>query len=354
MNMRQIFTTISFAVLGIAFGAQAEVSPYITRVLDFRPAPGQFVNQMPESGLGETQESVNAKVLELIGNNAGGMVSLGGFGGYVVFGFDHSIVNVPGEYDFQIAGNAFYDASTKEGSCEPGIVMVSSDVNGNGLADDTWYELAGSEYSHPTTQHGYTITYYKGNDTASQGYRWESNDVKIDSVSGLLLRNNFHQQSYWPAWIADTTLTFSGTKLRNNGWNKGSDATPYFVTTPFAWGYVDNLKNDDPDNHGFNIEWAVDNEGVPVELKTIDFVKVYTALNQQLGWLGETSVEISNAYDLHPEAQASITDVATVRTIASVQYFNLQGQSANHPFPGTNIVVRHYTDGTTATTKVLF
>jgi hypothetical protein len=30
-------------------------------------------------------------------------------------------------------------------------------------------------------------------------------------------------------------------------------------------------------------------------------VKVYTALNQQAGWLGETSTEIMGAEDLHPE-----------------------------------------------------
>ena len=37
------------------------------------------------------------------------------------------------------------------GSSEPGIVLVSKDTNGNGLADDEWYELAGSEYNSPAT-----------------------------------------------------------------------------------------------------------------------------------------------------------------------------------------------------------
>lgn len=68
-----------------------EKSPYITRVLDFRPAVGQFVNQLPEYKEGDTQEDMNRKVLEAIGNNKMGMVSLGGFGGYIVVGFDHTI-----------------------------------------------------------------------------------------------------------------------------------------------------------------------------------------------------------------------------------------------------------------------
>mgnify|MGYP000228949393 CR=1 FL=1 len=42
-----------------------EKSPYITRVLDFRPAVGQFVNQLPEYKEGDTQEDMNRKVLEL-------------------------------------------------------------------------------------------------------------------------------------------------------------------------------------------------------------------------------------------------------------------------------------------------
>ena len=46
-----------------------EKSPYITRVLDFRPAVGQFVNQLPEYKEGDTQEDMNRKVLEAIGNN---------------------------------------------------------------------------------------------------------------------------------------------------------------------------------------------------------------------------------------------------------------------------------------------
>ena len=45
-------------------------------------------------------------------------------------------INVPGEYDFKIYGNAYYDTfgtltGKLGGSSEPGIVLVSKDVNGN-------------------------------------------------------------------------------------------------------------------------------------------------------------------------------------------------------------------------------
>ncbi|MFV0220190.1 hypothetical protein OBK23_11010 [Empedobacter falsenii] len=37
----------------------------------------------------------------------------------------------------------------------------------------------------------------------------------------------------------------------------------------------------------------------PVKLLGIDFIKVYTATNQEAGWLGEISTEVAGAYDLH-------------------------------------------------------
>lgn len=81
-------------------------------------------------------------------------VSLGGFGGYIVVGFDHSI-DASGGYDLAIVGNSF------EGSSEPGIVWVMQDENGDGLPNDTWYELKGSETGKAETLQDYAVTYYR-------------------------------------------------------------------------------------------------------------------------------------------------------------------------------------------------
>ena len=48
----------------------------------------------------------------------------------------------------------------------------------------------------------------------------------------------------------------------------------------------------------------MNDDGTPKELKKIDFVKVYCAVLQQCGWLGETSTEVCGAIDLHPDAVA--------------------------------------------------
>ncbi|MDE5762803.1 MAG: hypothetical protein K2H68_04780 [Bacteroidales bacterium] len=85
-------------------------SPYIARVYEYRPAPGQFVNLMPVYENGDTYADMLKKTEESIGGTNDVMISLGAYGGYVTFGFDHSVVNVPGQYDFKIYGNAFYSA----------------------------------------------------------------------------------------------------------------------------------------------------------------------------------------------------------------------------------------------------
>ena len=67
----------------------------------------------------------------------------------------------------------------------------------------------------------------------------------------------------------------------------------------YDWGYVDNHPNDYADLNSFDISWAVDSQGNPVHLPAIDFVRVYTGVNQYCGWLGETSTELCRARDLH-------------------------------------------------------
>ena len=303
--MKRIFTLF---LAGVSLCAAAQNSPYISKVYDFLPAPGQFVNELPEYMDGDSHEAILAKVEEQIcGDKNPGMISLGAFGGYVVFGFDHPVANVEGAYDFKIYANAFMAAgSSVGGSCEPGIVMVSVDANGNGLADDEWYELAGSDYGKETTIKNYSITYYKpdadktptadGMITDSTYIRWTSSE----GDEGYVMKNSFHNQSYWPEWYEGETMEFIGTKLADNAFDQSGNGT-YYVLTRLDWGYADNLANDI--DEGFKIDWAVDAQGNPKRLTHIDFVKVYTAVNQYCGWIGETSTEICGAEDLHPDAE---------------------------------------------------
>lgn len=288
---------------------EVEYSPYITRVYEYRPAPGQFVNEMPRYEDGDTYQDMLRKCEESISGTNDIMISLGGYGGYVTFGFDHTVMNVPGEKDFRIWGNAFYELTNpdaKGGSAEPGIVMVSYDANCNGLPDDQWYELAGSEYYKPGTLHRYTITYDRPDPAHTPV---EDDDGYLDDLvyipwhdsegaSGYIAKNIFHSQSYYPLWETADRLTFTGSRLAPNGFDL-SGTGRYYVLYAYDWGYVDNHPNDFDDLNSFDIGNAVDADGNRVNLPGADFIRVYTGLNQYCGWLGETSTELSRARDLH-------------------------------------------------------
>ncbi|KIC65020.1 hypothetical protein [Chryseobacterium taiwanense] len=283
-------------------------SKYISNVFDFRPAVGQFMNEIPEYINGDTSDKMLQKAkASLVGENSS-MISLGGFGGYVTFGFDHTIPNMEGR-DFKILGNAFWgnDANQpRSGSCEPGIIMVAYDRNKNGKPDeDEWYEIAGSEYFKNTTVKNYTITYYKPNEnkTPVPGSEFWQTDVEYlkweDNLgnSGYKTKNTFHAQSYYPQWLSGTSYALTGTKLLNNFYDQ-SGTGAYWVGKSYDFGYADNAPNNDEASN-IDISWAVDRNGKYVKLPGIDFVKVYTGTNQEAGWLGEVSTEVAGAYDLH-------------------------------------------------------
>lgn len=292
-------------------------SPYISKVYEYRPAPGQFINTMPEFVKGDTEESIRKKAEENISGTNDVMVSLGAYGGYIIFGFDHTVINVSSEKDFSIYGNAFYSdlpiyQERKGGSCEPGIVMVSFDQNQNGIPDDEWYELAGSEYDNPETIKNYSITYNKPdvNKSPVPDYSQQMSDkyyIKwTDSrgENGYVAKNIYHNQSYYPMWISDEKMKFEGSLLPRNGVDE-SGAGSYYVLYSFPWGYVDNHPNDNKNLNSFDIDWAVNTKGEKVKLTGIDFIKVYTGVNQYCGWIGETSTEIIRAVDIHLEEQES-------------------------------------------------
>lgn len=299
-----------------------DITAYITKVSDYMPAVGQFTNELPKYVEGDTQEAMNQKVLDAIGNNTKGMITLGGFGGYVVVGFDHTIENVVGKRDFRVLGNAFYAAANPDpnapegGSCEPGVIMVAYDANKNGVADENeWYEIAGSSHEDPTkepwyqkalnnhndvqTHFNYQMTYYRpekepGSKEEMDTYiRWEDNLGN----KGYKVKNTFHNQCYFPLWAKGDKISFKGTCLPQNGIDE-SGAGNYFVLYKFRYGYADNETNT-KDESAIDISWAVNSKGQKVNLPGVDFIKIYTGVNQENGWLGECSTEVTGVEDLH-------------------------------------------------------
>ena len=287
---------------------EAGKSPFISRIIEYKPAPGQFINQ---EGIG------TRKAAENIVGGLNGIVSLGGFGGYIVVGFDHTIWNDPGNpygVDFTVVGNAIPNSS------EPGIVMVMRDENGNGLPDDTWYELKGS--NHATAVRNYTITYKNPKSDVAKDVAWTDNQ----GGSGALKKVSAHGQSYYPLPeifpdYPQDEVSFTGTLLKVDI----DEYNPQFIRLPaLAYGYADNYPfsgftlpffPDNPQTVGilegnggdaFDIDWAVDEDGNPVYLEGIDFIKIYTAVNANADWLGEISTEICAVIDVSPDDILSI------------------------------------------------
>jgi len=103
------------------------------------------------------------------------------------------------------------------------------------------------------------------------------------------------------------------------------DSSPNYIRLPaLAWGYADNYPftgvvppffPDNPQTMGvlegnggdaFDIDWAVDEDGNPVYLEGIDFIKIYTAVNASAGWLGEVSTEVRAIIDVSPDDVLSV------------------------------------------------
>ena len=309
LEIHDEYNPINHSFTIVVFDEEVAYSPYISRVFEYNPAPGQFINTMPEYEEGDTYQTMLGKVEDAIAGTNRSLISLGGWGGYVTFAFDHSVVNTPNKPDFIVEGNAFYaSAGNKNGSSEPGIVMVSIDVNQNGLPDDPFYELAGSEYTNPATIHQYALTYHrtpaehtsqadKKNSLSDTTYiLWKNNQGE----QGYVHKNTFHSQDYYPLWFTDSTLTFYGTRLPDNAVDKSGKGNMW-VQTAYDYGYADSHPNDSISRCSFDIAWAVTADGKPANLPCADFVRVYTGVQQQCGWIGEISTEISHARDLNIE-----------------------------------------------------
>ena len=276
------------------------------RVYDYTPAPGQFINELKTGGFDGTQTTREAAIAyaearmsetDANGNPNPIWVSLGGFGGYIIVGFDHSIAN-SGDYDLGILGNSF------SGSSEPGVVWVMQDENGNGEPDDTWYELAGSETGKATTIQNYAVTYYRPSG-AGMPVQWTDNLGNHGEVDYLA---QFHRQDfYYPLWIEEDSYTLTGTCLEPRNYDASGNGS-YWVNAEYDWGYVDNFSPVDRIGEGdnsnavaninyFKIENAIDCDGEPIDLKYVDFVKVQCAVNAKSGWLGELSTEVFGFFD---------------------------------------------------------
>jgi hypothetical protein len=266
--------------------AASNPSAYISKIFDYQYGPGQHALLIAPN------EKCNAFIGEPW-TNGKSFTYLGGWGGYIIAGFDHAVNNTNGP------DIAVY-TQPSVGS-EPGVVYVMADTNNDGIPNDgLWLELKGSEYDNPETIHNYQVTYFK---PGPSGYvTWKDNQGK----SGSLIPE-FGSESWWWSGYGDkSSITFTGEKLPDAYENTSKDpAVELWLQRAglFQYGYAECYDNADYNArlkaNFLDISSAVGASGKPVNLTKINFIKVQSSVFQQSGWLNEISTEISGAADIH-------------------------------------------------------
>ena len=256
---------------------------YVTQVFDYHYAPGQHAH------LAKTPGWISGEFL------SDSTIYLGGWGGYIVLGFDHDVYNTEGKNLVIYCGGS--------AAPEPGIIYLMDDTNGNGLPDDEWFEVKGSEINHPDCIRDYKLTYYKP-ENADDNVTWKD---KFGNTGELPKSNK-----WW--WKTDAdSVTFTGTRLPDAyyNYNSAQEGSPeYWLVYPdlFKYGYAENGKGAGREaaidyserlkGNLIDISDAIDKDGNPAQLKKIRFIKIQTGVFQQAGWLGEVSTEINGVGDL--------------------------------------------------------
>jgi len=288
---------------------------YASKMIEYLPAPGQYTNA-ESIGTPEAAKSI-------VGTNKG-LVSLGAYGGSVTYYFNQGIKNDPSNpygVDFTIYGNSTLTWS------EPGIIQVMKDDNKNGIPDETWFEIAGSDHFWNSTSKSYEITYQNTGSTKASNIPWTDNQGK----SGIIPENSFHSQSYYPnsvlfPGVNSSQYTLKGTKIEGF-----IDLSNPGVVNSYRrkFGYADNtpvlsFTEKLPDNpyteviegsggDAIDIDFAVDKDLNPVKLDEINFIRIYTGMNALAGWLGEISTEITGIRDIDPSSMTGIPTLVVIQ-----------------------------------------
>ena len=162
-------------------------------------------------------------------------------------------------------------------------------------SNDTWYELAGSEYDSAETIYDYSVTYYQPT-RAQAAVVWRDNR----GGGGTIDHNAYWNpsDSYYQPWLPEGECTFYGTRLLDRSY---VDASGQTVVPPYDWGYADNAGKSDYDGQFclFRLSNARTFDGRPADLKYIDFVKIQTGQMGKTALLGETSTEVHHIVDYH-------------------------------------------------------
>lgn len=292
--------------------------PFATRVIEYAPAPGQFVN---DARFNDPSRALGAPVGGgMLSPDNSKVVTLGGFGGTITLGFDRRVLDDPRNpmgLDAIVFGNAAYVAGDPNRRwAEAATIEISLDVNGNGLADDPWYLVVPPQISGPVARVSRTWDDNIGDPThpphaaswvppgrTGQWQTW-AYELPVSVFGGPVVLNPLGPLSTAEGvWgVADQTPTLL----------LGDMTADDVVDVPWMgpeWFYT---RPDDPMTVGispgsgggdaFDIAWAIDpGTGLPALLPGFDFIRITTAVDVVHPLLGEISAEIGGVAIVRPD-----------------------------------------------------
>lgn len=120
-------------------------------------------------------------------------------------------------------------------------------------------------------------------------------------------------------------ITYSGlTLVPDDTQVLGSNPTQAQMTDVYQWGYADVRVNGSAygtainpyasaasvgnGGDGFDLSWAVDENGVPVPISSAKYIRVYSAVLFNAGMFGETSAEVCGLYVANGTGSTTITN----------------------------------------------
>ncbi|MDR0629863.1 MAG: hypothetical protein LBG24_09555 [Treponema sp.] len=225
--------------------------------------PGTFTSPLKNFGPGQMCEG-----------GTGYGWSLGSAGGYEVWA-------VEPRTSYKIEGNPM------EAWREPGVVWMQEDNNGNGLPDELWYELPGSDETAPVRKNQitrrYALTYFKTDDHGTKNeYGQLIKEVYWADSRG---RAGMIPGGFPTPWgVVGGWVTYTGTLLRDDG-------------QIFAAGYnMDGLEGYvDCADPNFSVSKAVRADGTAANLTAVKFIRVQTSMFRYGDIFGDVSTEIQEA-----------------------------------------------------------
>ena len=342
------------------------------RVVDYLCIGSQYTNNQSGGGDYGTRP-----IRSLVGSNytmggiASGPVSLGNFGGYIVYEFDKAIKDNPNNpygIDFITYGNSV-EGSNEFG--EVGQVWVSEDGN-------TWYALAGGMHYEDYADWDYSVTYTKQADGSTA---WADNRGKngtngdayplpeyypwhpfiIDEDRSITLTGIYFPEEAGVNEYGNTLPPFAGFGYTDMGqlgtvldsddtsgwgmdWHLGPTESevayeamarniagnPYLPTQTDSSGRIYSNVTD-----GMDLAWAVNSKGQPVVFENgVHYVKIVTATNIYNKALGEKSTEVNMVRVAQAnDAPVGKTDAPAKITVDGAEVALVAGQNVYNNVP---------------------